>query len=289
MGNGSRIRFWEDIWCNDVALCNRFPDLYRFSMAKNFSIADMFVPQLGSSHYGWNLHFRRNMHDRELDSFANLSSLLDTVHLRGDMVDTRIWVPDNSGGFSSKSAFAAIQHEDGLLDFPFYSFIWKSCVPVRVKFFAWSVSLKKINTSEVLQHKRPFHCLCPNRCVMCNQDSESITHLFLHCHFASSLWVKVFYEFGLDIDVPGSLFLLLDHCSLKRWKKQIKSLWVSAVWAVLWAIWKERNSRIFSDKYNSVTNLWDKILFWVGVWVKTLKDFKSTSLTDLSMGWSFLL
>ena len=289
VGNGSRIRFWEDVWCGDVAFANRFVDLYRISSAKNSSIADMFGPQLGSTHYGWDLHFRRYFHERELDSFANLTTLLDTVHLRGDVADTRIWVPDNSGGFSSKSAFAALQQEDGFFEFRFFKFIWKSCVPVRVKFFAWSLSLEKINTSDVLQHKRPFHCLYPNRCVMCNQDSETILHLFLQCHYARSLWVKVFNEFGLHTDVPADLFLLLDLGSDKRWKRSIKSLWVCAVWAVMWAIWKERNSRIFNEKYLSASNLWDKIMFWVGTWVKTLKDFESVSLTALSMGWSFLL
>ena len=123
VGNGSRIRFWEDAWCIDVALCNRFADLYRISTAKNFSIADMLVPQLGSTHYGWDLHFYRNFHDRELDSFANLTTLLDALHLIGDIADSRIWVPDNSGGFSSKSAFAALQQEDGFLEFRFFKFI----------------------------------------------------------------------------------------------------------------------------------------------------------------------
>ena len=232
VGNGSRIRFWEDVWCNDVALCNRFADLYRISRARNSSIADMFVPQLGSTHCGWDLQFCRNLHDRELDSFANITSLLDTIHLRGHMKDSRIWIPDNSGGFSCKSAFTAIQQDDAFLEFRFFKLIWKSCVPVRVKFFAWSLSLEKINTSDVLQQKRLFQCLSPNRCVMCNRDSESIHHLFLQCHFARSIWEKVFYEFELDIGVPTNLFLLLNQGSDKKWKKSIKSLWVCVVWEV---------------------------------------------------------
>ena len=97
---------------------------------------------------------------------------------------------------------------------------------MRVKFFAWSLSLEKINTSNVLQHKRPFHCLNPNRCVMCNQDSESIPHLFLQCQYARYLWVKVYNEFGLDFEVPTNLFLLIDQGLNRRWKNSIKSLWV---------------------------------------------------------------
>ena len=38
VGNGSRIRFWEDVWCDGVAFSTRFADLYRISSARNFSI-----------------------------------------------------------------------------------------------------------------------------------------------------------------------------------------------------------------------------------------------------------
>ena len=289
VGNGRRIRFWENVWCDDISLANRFEDLYRISLNTNCSIAEMLVPHVGSTHYGWDLRFYRNLHDRELDSYALLTVFLDTVHLHEHLADTRVWLPDNSGGFSSKSAFVALQQEDGFQDFRFYKFIWKSCIPIRVKFFAWSLSLEKINTNDVLQHKRPFHCLFPNRCVMCKHDAESISHLFIRCGYARSLWAKVFNEFGLVMEVPDNLFDLLHLCSERRWKKPIKSLWVCVVWAVTWAIWKERNSRTFGEDFVSVSILWDKILFWVAIWIKNLSYFSSFSVTDLSMGWSFFL
>ena len=74
-----------------------------------------------------------------------------------------------------------------------------------------------------------------------------------------------------------------------RWTKTIKELWVCMVWTVLWGIWRERNSRIFNSVYESFYNLWDKILYWLAIWVKSCKDFNDISFLDLSMGWSFLL
>ena len=73
-----------------MAFSNRFVNLYRLSMATNFSIAEMLVPQFGSTPYGWDLHFYRNLHEWELDNYANLTTLLDTVHLHEDMADNRI-------------------------------------------------------------------------------------------------------------------------------------------------------------------------------------------------------
>ena len=131
--------------------------------------------------------FYRNLHDWKLENYANLTALLDQVHLNRDLADIRIWKPNNSVEFSSKSAFVALQQEGGIPDFHFYKHIWKSSIPARIKFFAWSLSLEKINTYDVLQRKRPFQCLSPNQCVMCKQDNDSIHHSFLKCSFARSL------------------------------------------------------------------------------------------------------
>jgi hypothetical protein len=39
-GEGSRIRFWEDIWCGDRALKDAFPNLFTIANNKGVSIAD---------------------------------------------------------------------------------------------------------------------------------------------------------------------------------------------------------------------------------------------------------
>ena len=99
-----------------------------------------------------------------------MSVILDQVRLNGEMEDLRIWNHDRSGGFSCKSATAALQYDEGVPDFPYYMFIWKSNIPARVRFFAWSLCLEKINTYDVFQRKRPFISLNPSWCVMCKQN-----------------------------------------------------------------------------------------------------------------------
>ena len=289
VGDGRRIRFWEDVWWGGETLSNQFGDLYRLSLAHNRTIAEMVVLSNNSSPHGWDLQFFRNLHDREIGHLTNLTLILDQVHLIEGVADTRIWQPDNSGGFSSRSAFWVLRRDDEIQDFRYYKIIWKSTIPSRIKVFAWSLSLKRINTYDVLQRKRSYHCLSPNWCVMCRQDQETISHLFLHCGFARSLWSKVFREFDLDIDTPGNLSDLLIGCSNLRWNKRAKALWDCVLWAVLWGIWKERNSRTFNDEKISPFNLWDNILVWVATWIKSHQEFRLISFSDLSMGWSFIL
>ena len=105
VGDERRIRFWEDVWWGEEAFAIRFPDLYRLSLAKNQSIANIIVQHTGSITQGWDLHFHRNLHHRELENFAIFSVALDHVRLNVQLSDLRIWKPDSLGGFSCKVAF----------------------------------------------------------------------------------------------------------------------------------------------------------------------------------------
>ena len=49
MGDGRRIRFWEDVWWDGEVLSSRFTDFYRLSMSNNSLIAELVVPHIGSS------------------------------------------------------------------------------------------------------------------------------------------------------------------------------------------------------------------------------------------------
>ena len=89
--------------------------------------------------------------------------------------------------------------------------------------------------------------------------------------------------------MPNDLLDMLQGCLNARWNRTTKDLWVTVVWEVLWGIRGERNSRTFTYKYKSIFNLWDKILYSVAIWVKSRKDFRCIPISDLSMGWSFLL
>uniref|UniRef100_A0A2N9HHH0 Uncharacterized protein n=1 Tax=Fagus sylvatica TaxID=28930 RepID=A0A2N9HHH0_FAGSY len=40
VGNGSRIRFWDDVWCLDKPLKVVYPELYRIACVKDAAVAD---------------------------------------------------------------------------------------------------------------------------------------------------------------------------------------------------------------------------------------------------------
>ncbi|RVW40626.1 Transposon TX1 uncharacterized 149 kDa protein [Vitis vinifera] len=100
VGNGERIRFWEDLWWGDQPLGTQYPRLFRVVVDKNISISSVLGP---SRPFSWNLNFRRNLSDSEIEDLEGLMRSLDDLYL----------FPSNSQ------------------------------VPFKVKFFVWLVAHKK--------------------------------------------------------------------------------------------------------------------------------------------------
>ena len=78
VGNGERIRFWEDLWWGNQTLCAQFADLYRVISVRNLTVSNV----LGNSFpLSWNFNFRRNLTDSEIDLLQRLMSSLNSVLL----------------------------------------------------------------------------------------------------------------------------------------------------------------------------------------------------------------
>jgi hypothetical protein len=57
VGDGTRIRFWDDVWCIDSPLKSAYPELYRIARAKDAVVADNFQCRGDSIH--WEVTFSR--------------------------------------------------------------------------------------------------------------------------------------------------------------------------------------------------------------------------------------
>jgi hypothetical protein len=61
---------------------------------------------------------------------------------------------------------------------------------LRAAFFAWSVALGKILTTDNLRNR---HVIVIDRCYMCKRNGEFIDDLLLHCEVACVLY-NVFFS-----------------------------------------------------------------------------------------------
>ena len=135
----------------------------------------------------WNLHPRRRVSERELSKVAALLSTLERIKVCVPLENKWVWDKEGFGIFTSKSLFKTLIDKPFFNHYNFYHFIWKTPIPNKVRVFGWLLTLKKLNTQDLLQKRQPFLSISPSWCVMCRNGSESINHLFLHCLVAQRI------------------------------------------------------------------------------------------------------
>ncbi|KAJ9685133.1 hypothetical protein PVL29_017245 [Vitis rotundifolia] len=184
VGNGERIRFWEDLWWGNQPLGVRYPRLLRVVTDKNIPISSI----LGSTRpFSWNFNFRRNLSDPEIEDLESLMRSLDHFHLSPSAPDMRSWSLSPTGLFTVKSFFLALSQCSGLPSVFPTKLVWNSQVPFKIKSFVWLVAHKKVNNNDMLQLRRPYKALSPDICMMCMKHGETVDHLFLHCSLTMGL------------------------------------------------------------------------------------------------------
>ena len=131
----------------------------------------------------WLLDFIRHVQDWELESVNVLLELLYSSSAKGYGEDRMCWRGGCKDGFQVKDYYRDILPQSGIT-LPWRS-IWKSKAPPRVAFFVWTAALGRILTTDNLRHRR---VLVLDYCWMCKRNGESISHLLLHCSYATELW-----------------------------------------------------------------------------------------------------
>ena len=163
VGNGNRVRFWEDIWLGENSFQSLYPSLFRISTLKSCPIShfmDHSSPRSIAA-INWNFHFSRNLLDREIIQVQDLLHNLEMHRWNTGVEDTRYWLSDPSGIFSCKSAFDWLSRDPSLTECYSAKCIWKLSIPTKVKVFTWMLVLGKLTVHTNLQKRRPYHYLSP--------------------------------------------------------------------------------------------------------------------------------
>ncbi|RVX11717.1 putative ribonuclease H protein [Vitis vinifera] len=213
-------------------------------------------------------------------------SSLHSVLLSPSSSDSRAWSLSSSGSFSVKSFFYALSRDSNPLMFLPAKFLWSSKVPSKVKVLAWLVAHGKVNTNDKLQLRRPYKALCPQWCILCKGNGESIDHLFLHCPVTIGLWHKLFNLVGVIWVPPRSIedMLVISFKGLGN-SVRGKILWQIACLTLIWMVWQERNNRIFEDKGRTEEVVWDLIRFYSSLWASCTEAFRGVPLSILQINW----
>jgi len=226
VGNGERVRFSEDQWLGNTSLAILFWALYVINEQHGKSVREVWDGE------ELQLSFRRNVSERLMNMWEELRSAMENIELKEEE-DHILWSYNSSGKYSVQSLYTIINHR-GVIPV-FVHAVWKLHIPPRVQFFLWLLANNRVLTRDNLAKMREVN---DPTCFFCD-EKESVSHLFFHYCVAKHVWefisvwlnrvVGTDFEFVASLRIANKNFMVCNTVTS----------------AVIWVIWKLRNSLCF--------------------------------------------
>ncbi|CAL5401403.1 unnamed protein product [Camellia sinensis] len=206
VGNGMRVRFWEDSWASYKCLKDDFPRLFELSVEKEVTLKQMMDKRNGLSE--WKLSFRRNLRVWEEVEMERLQSILFSYDPSlSEKADALAWKASSSGVFTVNSMYNRRCVEQCLET---SRLIWNNISPPKVQFFGWLAWKGRIKSRAFLQRVRCLSDEAQLNCVFCSCEVESGCHVLVQCPFVWRIWTNLLNWWGLIWVIPEKPKGLLD-------------------------------------------------------------------------------
>jgi len=115
--------------------------------------------------------------------------------------------------------------------------VWHRHIYVKVSVFVWRLLRNRLPTKD--NHANDISCAI--RCDV----TETTTHL---CEMSHTLWLHVWNWVGLSVVAPCQIRHHFTRFSVMAGMPHGAQSFFKVIWfASVWAIWKERNNRIFQN------------------------------------------
>lgn len=192
VGDGSQTCFWTDHWLHGQALSGVAPALISWVPKK------ILIPEL------WGMRWFRMVGWMIL---LDVWNLMQGFQLQPGVPDQHRWTHSASSEYSSRSAYG--RFFSGNVLFEPAQRIWKTWAPPRCKSFIWLASLNRCWTADRLARRGLDH---PEKCLLCDQEVETIHHILVQCVFAREDWHHILSLIGLQ-----HLTLRNDEIQFQDW------------------------------------------------------------------------
>jgi hypothetical protein len=148
--NGTKIRFWHNLWCEDQQLKESFPELFSIACYKEVWVADHL--QFSNENIQWNISFIKPVQDWEVELVTAFFNALDSLKVGQGGDDSIWWIPSKQWKFEVRPFYQTLSTLSSS-SFPCKT-ICKVKVPSRVNFFVWTTALGKLPTLDNLRKKK---------------------------------------------------------------------------------------------------------------------------------------
>jgi len=190
MGDGKIVILGEDAWMGDVNNYMLSLPLLNLLRENNiFSLKDVSIrsPQL-TRRLGWRDMNSLGLHEVLTEEWAAYIKLRceNFISLDEDVEDSLCWSQNHrNGSYSIKLSCKSWMGDrlEGRVKC-WWKPLWKMKSPPRCEItFCLTLNNKLLTWDN--GHKRGWHG--PNRCPLCNSNSESISHIFISCLYAGQV------------------------------------------------------------------------------------------------------
>ncbi|CAN1136231.1 Putative ribonuclease H protein At1g65750 [Linum perenne] len=207
----------------------------------------------------------------ELFSPDEVKAILGVTCVMGEGPDHQIWHYDDRGAYTVKSAYKVYMchmMQRGMLNVSGeWKRLWDLAILPKFKNFGWRLARGILPLRKNIIRRRVE---VPRECGVCSNLEEDKWHLFIYCPFAMDCWMQagIWHQIQLSLTagmVFGDWFMLI----VKTWDGISITKWVT----VMWAIWKERNQRVWNRQSTSasvvVSGGLETLHEWQAVWLKS--------------------
>jgi hypothetical protein len=176
-----------------------------------------------------------------------------------------VWRWNASGTYSAKTCYLSMFQ--GSKSCGAWRLIWRTWAPPRVKFFHWLAHKDRCWTAERLQrHGLQHH----PRCLLCDQEPESMQHLLLACPLSRHVWHDTLALLRLTCRPPDNEPSLSEWWILARQAtpKQMRKGLATVTLLIPWLIWKHRNACVFEGERPTVQRVCEQFRVEATLWAR---------------------
>ncbi|GJM86847.1 hypothetical protein PR202_ga02745 [Eleusine coracana subsp. coracana] len=195
VGNGRDTLFWTDKWLHGSALPDIAPEVFMHVPKR---LTNVRIVEQALTDRTWVRDIQGGLSIYGLIEYLILWDLIEEFILTNE-VDRHCWKHDNSGIFSSKSAYKLFFN--GSITFEPWRHLWKSWAPPKCKMFLWLAIRNKCWTADQIAKRGLDH---PVSCVLCDQEEETVQHILVGCVFAREFWYILFQAVHFQQLAPRS-------------------------------------------------------------------------------------
>jgi hypothetical protein len=194
VGNGTHTLFWTDKWILGQRVSDLAPRLFAIlpkRIANNRTVLETLT------NIKWISDINGALSVGAIVDYLQLWGLLSEVVLRPDVEDKHISSLARDGKYSTKTTYEGFFA--GSTIFGHYPLVWKTWPPQKCRFFLLLVAHRRCWTTDRLAKRGMNH---PTRCLLCDQEDETLDHLLVSCVFTREFWFHLLRPFGLESLAP---------------------------------------------------------------------------------------